>query len=716
MADKSVRAQRESPAKKLVEAINESAKQISAATLTLLIVCVYIGIAVASTTDEVLLLGRNIGLPLFDVQIPLEQFYALAPALLVFLHLHVLLLQYLLACKVARFVSYPNKKEEETDLFFPSLPISILLRRQEHEEQGHTGTIRFLLWMLLITVSILPVALLVVTQVKFLPYHSAGITAWHKILILLDLALIWYFFLRTPSPVDEDQKSSKSDELQVMRLRSIPVALGALATLGVVGLIASGPATGYDFAPGHRFQTSLQSLFTGVISQNISLPEYVSTSEPSEEKPQARGSQFVGRDLRGAEFTGASLVNADFRGADLANANFENADLRGAKFTPLGGASELREALSEDSSHEMLNKARAKKLSRVASLRGANLRGAKLQNADLFMADLRKANLERTHLDGADLSLADLKGARLRGAFLNGAKLRYSIANHTDLRETELLGADLSGASLIGADLWRSKLQASNLQNADLRMAKLVEVEAAAADFSAASVKGADLRSGKLYSVTGLALQGVDLRGAHLGLSWCGERDSLEGPTPGERILKFLPEAIDFRLINFEDLAEKEWKKVEDEVRSKISSEVTQKIVAARLEQRAKEPCSVILRQLDPNAPRGLLYDASRKPELIKSWTVPQLLERDYHAELAPALVDEACGDHELAEALVQDLSGELSPRRPLLTKAIASKILEYLREGPKLKARCPALGLIAEERRSPIDRAVRERPLRGDD
>src|SRR4051794_29818436 len=180
---------------KLIASINESAQHIGAVTLTFLAVCVYIGIAVASTTDELLLLGKSIPLPLFDVQIPLDKFYILAPALLTFLHLHLLLLEYLLVSKVVRLCQDDNTPDEETDLFFPSLPISILLG------QKHPGMLRFLLWLLLaIITTVLPVGLLIATQVKFLPHHSAPITAWHKGLVLFDLALIWYFYVRTPRP------------------------------------------------------------------------------------------------------------------------------------------------------------------------------------------------------------------------------------------------------------------------------------------------------------------------------------------------------------------------------------------------------------------------------------------------------------------------------------------------------------------------------------
>src|ERR1700732_3158107 len=45
--------------------------------------------------------------------------------------------------------------------------------------------------MALITLAVAPVALLLMIQIKFLPYHSEWITWWHRGLLALDLALVW---------------------------------------------------------------------------------------------------------------------------------------------------------------------------------------------------------------------------------------------------------------------------------------------------------------------------------------------------------------------------------------------------------------------------------------------------------------------------------------------------------------------------------------------
>ena len=45
--------------------------------------------------------------------------------------------------------------------------------------------------IVLITVIMLPVALLLAVQVRFLPYHEVSMTWWHRSVLLADLVLLW---------------------------------------------------------------------------------------------------------------------------------------------------------------------------------------------------------------------------------------------------------------------------------------------------------------------------------------------------------------------------------------------------------------------------------------------------------------------------------------------------------------------------------------------
>ncbi len=662
---------------KLVSAIKESSQYINAVTLTFLALCVYVGIAVASTTHEVLLLGQSLSLPLFNVQIPLDKFYILAPALLVVLHLHLLLLDYLLLRRIQKYVRDDNPLEEETDLFFASLPLSIPLG------QDHPGLIRVSLLVLFLGVMVvLPLGLLLATQVSFLPYHSGAITTWHKLLILLDLWLIWYFALRIPDLRFSTIPVPPGYSPQFTRLQPAVRVVGVIMTLVVVCVsvfAAGGRPVGYEFRTGEP------DPFAGFFSQNLSLIDrgalggMASGEGPGEEpssSKDAKGLRLAGRDLRGADFTNAVLVNADFRGADLTGAIFRNADLRRARFSPLRDTAWL-----ETSAGRTIPE-------RIAGiptvLRGCNFQGAHLERAQLSRADLRWTHLEGAHFEDADLSLADLRDAYLR--------------------ETNLQRADLASAVLAGADLWQASLQGANLHDADLRGAKLVEANAIGADFSGANVLAADFRNARLYLAQGrgLTLEAVDLRGAHLGevREECGHGKRLRSP-----LLSDL-RSIDFGQPSKEDReAINSFLKSMDENKVKEIYSDNARLCLTILEEEFK-PLEETTRE-QQFRDLTLLYN-SQPPGPMKSWPRSTISEEEYYKKLAERLAREACKDYNFAEILIRDLSGELVPENPALSYALALKMSEQMH-----KKSCAGLWSLPDVQKNLIERSGKVDPLR---
>jgi uncharacterized protein YjbI with pentapeptide repeats len=392
----------------------------------------------------VLLLGKRIGLPLFDVEIPLDYFYVLAPALLVLLHLHLLILWYLMLCKVQVYVGGPNPPEEETDLFFSSLPLSIYLGH------SHPGMIRLLLALLSTAARVvIPSSLLLATQLTFLPYHSRAITGWHQLLLLADIALVWYFALCTPDLSIGREAVPERFKPKFIHSARWKGGLGIILTLVVVAfsiIVAGGRRdVGSPFSPWNF-------LLKPVVDLSV-VGRVLVEAAPSGESlspGNVKGADLVGRDLRGADFTGATLINADFRGAYLVGAVFSNADLRGAKFSP-----------------------------RV-DLSGAHMEKANLDGVDLQQADLRNANLREAKLRGTNLGSAQLTGADLWRASLQGADLRDADLRGAKLIEADAIAVDFSGAKLLGADLRNARLylaQGMVFEGVDLRNAHLGPVE-----------------------------------------------------------------------------------------------------------------------------------------------------------------------------------------------------------------------------------------------
>jgi uncharacterized protein YjbI with pentapeptide repeats len=681
-----------------VARVIEAAQPVNAAALTFIALCVYIGVSVASTTDEVVLLGTSIKLPLFDVSIPLRQFYGLAPFFLVFLHIHLLLLRYLLTRKIRLYVQGGKfSSKESMDHPFASLPVLALF------DNSSALPIRILLSLLdtIVTV-VLPVSLLLATQAKFISYHSQGITSWHRGLIVLDLLAIWYFLFQSRATAGR-LRSQPKKKLLLYVLRAAAILL----TVGVVHVsweLACGPIAEEELGDWRL------NWFNRFFNPNISLPDYdmvAGKESASSDAARIVAVQLSDRDLQGANLQGVTLPNADFRGANLSDALLMDANLTGADFSPKGMLDpKVQELIPGVSSPEMAAQIRARHLEHSTHLRGANLSGARLQGANFVLADLRDANLSRAHLETANLFMADLRGASLRYAFLNGANLAFALLDSADLWSAQMWGTNLSEATMLGADLSRASPVAADLRWADLRMAKLSEVNAKASDFTEANTLGTDFQNAQLQGVRDLSLRGVDLRGGQLGaIDLCNQE---------VRVRASPLEISDLRLVEFNDLDVEDWDRVKSDLQKLIPSGEERDKALMRIDNRSKTLCLKWPFDDTPSQGRYLLYYESD----MKDWPKPQLSEGAFQPRLVRLLIREACQDKNFADVLMRDIAGDSAPRRPLLAKAVALELASLLKDEDSMNVSCETMWSILQERqtREMIEKLASENPLIMDD
>jgi uncharacterized protein YjbI with pentapeptide repeats len=642
----------------LIKSINESAVQINTMTLAFAAACTYIAVSVASVTPETLLFGSTIGLPLLDVKVPLEQFFFIAPALLLLLHLHLLLQQYLLANKILRLGNQP----EAEPFLLPALPVSVLRRTKDQ----YQWLVRRLLGLLFAAVNMLvPIFLLCFIQRQFVPYHS-WTTGWHEVLVLSDLFLVWYFFVRTPNEV-----------ARLGTLTPVGLALLTIAALVVSGFLAQGPGSGWERRFGGVPMVERLIPRNIVLGESMRLPagspSRCSTEEASS-APRGRHLDFHGRDLRGADLTGAALAEADFRGAKLDGAVLDGADLRGAEFTPLNAPVALMDARAGSEKRAQLGELSRDSTIEVTSLRDARLRGACLQRARMLYADLRAADLDGAHLEDAELSFADLRGGNLSNASAAGADLTHIRLDMADLRGADLSGASLATASLVGVDLGKGTFKAADFTGTDLRGIHAATAVATGSDFTDATLVGADLREAKLMGTTGLTVQAVRLRGAEVGgADWC-----LRGMP--------LPYVSDLRNLRAGSYSREYWSPIEKE----LAGRVLVKEIVERIEERIEKPtCVVRPQEVKSLAVGRVLYDASGRASPLQDW--PERRDSETEAAflktLAKSICDEACEDSEAGRrylaAVLKEVAGGYTPRDPLLEAEIArnleQRILDHL-------------------------------------
>jgi uncharacterized protein YjbI with pentapeptide repeats len=407
----------------------------------------YLAIAAGSVTHRHLLLEEHIRLPLLNVELPLVAFFLTAPVLFLIFHVYLLMHLKLMSDKVryynrvVRGLGLDRTTEDQLRLRLPDFMFVQYLA-------GPDANWKSLMHCLLValacfTVIIAPVILLLLVQLQFLSYHDGLITWSQRLIIILDLALLWCFWPK----ILVGSGGSRRFASAIYKSAAI-ICCGGVFIFSI--FIAEYPGEYLHGAPGFASLTEWSFDEGPVDSVNIprgftdrlvvpdqsiidfdALDKIIARQEKEEIEPWESENTLSlrGRDLVDAALLGLDLRRVDLSKVNLQGANLFDADLRGATLN-------------------------------VASLQSGTLDYAKLQGATLHGASLYGASLEGAHLQGADLRDAKLQGANLEGAHLQGANLSNADLRGAFLDEAYLQGANLKDAQLQGASfkdtvLWR---------------------------------------------------------------------------------------------------------------------------------------------------------------------------------------------------------------------------------------------------------------------
>lgn len=409
-------------AEALAAALNHSAERVQTLWFSFLTFMLYLAIATGTTTHRMLFLEEPLNLPVLNIKLPLLGFYFLTPVIFVIFHFYMLLNLVLIARTAKSFEdavtrAFPEDNEArenfrmriENTLFVQLLVGGML------ERDGINA--KLLSLMALITLSLVPVALLLMIQIKFLPYHSEPITWLHRGLLALDLMLVWTLWPGYRSGWGVVRLWPKKG----WRL-AWPGALSA-AALAFAVLVATFPDEQMYLATNWLHGSYYREVSTGWISPHdrpkwygwiAPISRLVLRGEDLIDDPKLK--QIIEKNEGSADTLRCvptlSLAGHDLTGADLSNADVQHVDF----------------------SRAILNHANLM----LAWAKNAHFDNAQLQGASLDHAQLQRASLDSTQLRAAVLDFAQLQGATLRDAQLQGASLG---------------GAGLQGASLFGAQL-----------------------------------------------------------------------------------------------------------------------------------------------------------------------------------------------------------------------------------------------------------------------
>ncbi|MGH6834804.1 MAG: pentapeptide repeat-containing protein [Methylocella sp.] len=530
------------------KAVEDAASVSGGLWLSYLFVLSYIAIAAGAVTHEDLLLERPVKLPFLNVELPLLAFFALAPFVVLIIHVYALMHFIMLGKKASLFhtelrrqfpdhetntqkcgVTPDGANKEIRDKLRRLLPSNIFVQILARPPELRTGFFGLMLKLIpLTTLVIFPILLLLLLQIQFLPFHDVTITWAQRAALFFDIVLLWP--LRPPVLADLSVENFGHARVLARVLRGFGLVLAGVMSIAALWfsiVVATIPSEWQETAlaaldrPRWRFsyvewgehKAKLVSihelLFAGPVnpstrrrdslfSNTLVLPgfnlyEALKIDDPKKLAWKEHLFDLRARHLEQAVLTFADLTKADLFGAQLQGATLNSAELQGAslEYAELQGA-HLTSANLQGAS---LNEARLQgAFLDGANLQGASLKVARLQDALLTEAELQGASLDNAELQGATISIADLQGAsldkaELQGATLNSAKLQGASLIDADLQGAELNFAELQGASftfarLQGASLYEAKLQGASLIRAQLQGASLDGAEVKATDFS----------------------------------------------------------------------------------------------------------------------------------------------------------------------------------------------------------------------------------------
>jgi uncharacterized protein YjbI with pentapeptide repeats len=507
--------------------------------LVFLTLASYLAITVGAVTHKDFFLETPARLPILNIDLPLLGFFVISPFLFLVFHLYLLLNLKLLADKAAGFNQVLERRsrndqairprEDDVRLLLPNVIFLQLVGGPASSRQGwFSFLLRLIIWT---TIAAGPILLFLVIEIKFLPYHDTLVTWWHRLLLTIDIILVWCFWplIRLPAQKYYGSKLSivwfcvaAAIIIFVVLIATFPGEIqdrNVLATAEWIPIHKSKKTVKSDwyqpqaenlFVPRRLYDlpgwhlTSLYSvLFLGNVNSVDGRRDSVWSNTlvlPDFKLSQGTKSREETLSLRGRNLHGAVLSRADLKGADLTGANLKQSRLVGAILanTKLGCAAvdEMPSLappgeVSEDwpDGCTWLDEA----VLVQANLNGAVLKGVHLQGAILSQANLIGADLRSAQLQLAALDLAHLEGASLSGAQLQGADLEL-----VRLTGAELQGANLDGALMIkshfeGAVLDGASLVAATLSEAHLEGASMIGTNADLASFDRASLQGIEV-------------------------------------------------------------------------------------------------------------------------------------------------------------------------------------------------------------------------------
>ena len=339
----------------LERSVNDSAGRVSSIWLSFVAFSAYLAAAASMISHRQMFLQEPIKLPTINIDLPLVASAILLPLLFVIYHIFVLLQVVLLSRTadayneaiehgVTEAADRTRVRQRLANTLFAQL-----FAGSPREREGVLGwLLRAMAW---ITLAIAPVGVLLVFEIKFLPFHSAAVTWTHRGLIVVDLLALLLLWAGAIDP--------RRDIAWQGLLKSWKITLGAGVIAAVCCLLFTfpgeptrawmqllPPTVPTQYGPA---QCRMPRLLDEIVAANFDrlsllgedfvdddkLAKIKSSVEANDQPPYTgeRTHDFRARNLTCGNFSATDLRYVDLSGAQLSGARLDGARLQGARMT-----------------------------------------------------------------------------------------------------------------------------------------------------------------------------------------------------------------------------------------------------------------------------------------------------------------------------------------------------------------------------------------------
>ena len=210
---------------RLLDSANDASGPAKNAWLAFLALLAYLLVTLGGVSHKDLLLNDPVTLPVVNVDIPLFSFLQVAPLLLLLVYLSLLIQHVMLAGKFRNFTEAiaPDEKKTGKEHRARQLVHSYVVAQLLAGPKRNPITRSLMRLMVFVTFVLLPVVTLLYFQIKFVPYHEVWVTYWHRIMVLLGLAMLFALL-----PII--QLKSRKREVKVLKREA--VGMYEVAVLG----------------------------------------------------------------------------------------------------------------------------------------------------------------------------------------------------------------------------------------------------------------------------------------------------------------------------------------------------------------------------------------------------------------------------------------------------------------------------------------------------